>query len=91
MSPLKVGDTFPPATFTYIPYTPETSDIVACGTPAPFDAQKVLILYFSRLMTGIQGEESRFVCRSWSVYSRLSSETSPTLRREIRRIQKEGS
>lgn len=45
MAPLKVGDTFPAATFTYIPYTPETSDVVACGTPQPFDAQKVSQLF----------------------------------------------
>jgi alkyl hydroperoxide reductase 1 len=43
MAPLKVGDTFPTAKFSYIPYTEETSDIVACGTPAPYDAQKVHI------------------------------------------------
>lgn len=41
MAPLKVGDEFPPAKFRYIAYTPETSDIVACGTVQDFDAQKV--------------------------------------------------
>jgi len=41
MSGLKVGDTFPPAKFKYIPYTPETNDVVACGVPQTLDAQKV--------------------------------------------------
>ena len=41
MAPLKVGDEFPPAKFRYIAYTPETSDVVACGTVQDFDAQKV--------------------------------------------------
>ena len=38
---LKVGETFPPAKFRYVPYTPEKSDLVACGVVQEFDAQKV--------------------------------------------------
>ena len=41
MTPLKVGDSLPAAKFKYIAYTPETSDIVACGTVQELDAQKV--------------------------------------------------
>jgi len=41
MAPLKVGDEFPAAKFRYIAYTPENSDIVACGTVQVLDAQKV--------------------------------------------------
>ena len=41
MAPLKVGDSFPAVKFKYIAYTPETSDIVACGTVQEYDAQKV--------------------------------------------------
>jgi hypothetical protein len=53
MAPLKVGDEFPPAKFRYIAYTPENSDIVACGTVQEFDAQKVRTPLFApnRLMS----------------------------------------
>jgi len=37
---------------------------------------------------GIQGEESRFVCCSWSVHSGMSSQTSPSLCPTLRRFQK---
>src|SRR5277367_2312788 len=41
MSTLKVGDSFPEGVvFSYIPYTPETSDITACGIPINYDASK---------------------------------------------------
>jgi len=38
--PLKVGEALPPAKFRYIAYTPENSDIVACGAVEELDAQK---------------------------------------------------
>ncbi|KAI1275425.1 putative peroxiredoxin-5 [Xylaria sp. FL0933] len=39
MSALKAGDTFPEGVkFLYVKPTPETSDVLACGIPAPFDA-----------------------------------------------------
>lgn len=41
MTPLKVGDTFPPSKFRYIPYEDQNSDIVACGLVQTLDAQKV--------------------------------------------------
>jgi hypothetical protein len=41
MSALKVGDSFPEGVvFSYVPYTPETSDITACGIPINYDASK---------------------------------------------------
>ncbi|KAI0995329.1 hypothetical protein K3495_g12853 [Podosphaera aphanis] len=41
MSGLKAGDVFPDAvTFSYVPPTPETSEITACGTPVPYEASK---------------------------------------------------
>ncbi|KAG5652145.1 hypothetical protein H0H81_006128 [Sphagnurus paluster] len=33
MSSLKVGDTLPEGTFSYIPYTPELDNSLACGVP----------------------------------------------------------
>jgi len=41
MTPLKVGDSFPAVKFKYVAYTPETSDIIACGTVQELDTQKV--------------------------------------------------
>lgn len=39
MSALKVGDSFPEGvSFTYIPVTPESSEITACGLPQKYDA-----------------------------------------------------
>lgn len=39
MSGLKSGDAFPgDATFTYVPYTPDNSEITSCGLPQPFNA-----------------------------------------------------
>jgi len=41
MSAPKVGDSFPEGVvFSYVPYTPETSDITACGIPINYDASK---------------------------------------------------
>jgi hypothetical protein len=41
MTSLKVGDEFPEGVkFTYIPTTPESSDINACGLPQQYDASK---------------------------------------------------
>jgi len=41
MSALKVGDSFPEGVvFSYVPYTPETADITACGIPINYDASK---------------------------------------------------
>ncbi len=41
MASIKVGDSFPEGTkFTYIPYTPEKSDITACGIPITYNASK---------------------------------------------------
>jgi len=41
MSALKVGDSFPEGVvFSYVPYTPETGDITACGIPINYDASK---------------------------------------------------
>ncbi|OTA56826.1 putative peroxisomal membrane protein [Hypoxylon sp. EC38] len=38
---LKAGDNFPEGvSFTYVPYTPETSDVTACGLPVKYDASK---------------------------------------------------
>lgn len=43
MSALKVGDSFPEGVvFSYVPYTPETSDITACGISINYDASKGL-------------------------------------------------
>ena len=39
---LKVGDQFPSVTFKYIPYTPETSDIIACGNPENYNSHEVI-------------------------------------------------
>jgi len=63
MAPLKVGDEFPPAKFRYIAYTPENSDIVACGTVQEFDAQKVTTPLFTpdRLM-GRNSKGKRSFC-----------------------------
>ena len=49
MAPLKVGDKFPPTKFKYIPYTPETSEVTACGVPIDFDTEKVLTLKIQRV------------------------------------------
>jgi len=38
---LKVGDTFPKVQFKYIPYTPETQEVTACGIPENYDAYEV--------------------------------------------------
>ncbi|KAL7620977.1 peroxiredoxin type-2 [Parahypoxylon ruwenzoriense] len=41
MSALKAGDAFPEGvTFTYIPYTPETAAVTACGVPIKYEASK---------------------------------------------------
>jgi hypothetical protein len=41
MSAFKVGDSFPEGVvFSYVPYTPETGDITACGIPINYDASK---------------------------------------------------
>jgi alkyl hydroperoxide reductase 1 len=41
MSELKVGDKLPDGvTFTYVPYTPENTDITACGIPTNYNASK---------------------------------------------------
>ncbi|KAH6661959.1 peroxisomal matrix protein [Halenospora varia] len=41
LSTLKVGDSFPAGvTFSYVPYTPENSDITSCGIPTNYDASK---------------------------------------------------
>lgn len=38
---LKVGDSIPSGTtFSYIPYTPESSAITSCGIPINYDASK---------------------------------------------------
>jgi hypothetical protein len=45
MSELKSGDNFPEdVKFTYIPPTPEASDITACGIPTAYDASKGMFL-----------------------------------------------
>ena len=87
MPPLKVGDSIPAVKFKYIAYTPETSDIVACGTIQEFDAQKVNLLRTIRLRNwelilcaGIQGKEGSVVCCTWRIYTWMSSQTSPSLR-----------
>jgi len=33
MATVKVGDTIPEGTFTYVPYSPETDSVTACGVP----------------------------------------------------------
>ncbi|KAI1323934.1 Redoxin [Xylariaceae sp. FL0255] len=39
MSALKAGDSFPEdVTFLYVKPTPESSDVLACGVPGPFNA-----------------------------------------------------
>jgi len=41
MAGLKTGDDFPSdVVFSYVPYTPETSDITSCGIPVNFAASK---------------------------------------------------
>nr|QFQ66322.1 redoxin [Phanerochaete pseudomagnoliae]QFQ66323.1 AhpC-TSA [Phanerochaete pseudomagnoliae]QFQ66324.1 AhpC-TSA [Phanerochaete pseudomagnoliae]QFQ66325.1 AhpC-TSA [Phanerochaete pseudomagnoliae]QFQ66329.1 AhpC-TSA [Phanerochaete pseudomagnoliae] len=40
MSALKAGDAFPAdVSFLYVKPTPETSDVLACGRPTPFNAR----------------------------------------------------
>jgi hypothetical protein len=44
MSAPKVGDSFPEGVvFSYVPYTPETADITACGIPINYDASKGIV------------------------------------------------
>jgi len=44
MTELKVGDKFPDGvTLTYVPYSPETADITACGLPINYDASKGIL------------------------------------------------
>lgn len=44
---LKVGDSLPSdVTFSYIPYTPEISDITSCGIPVNYNASKGTFLLF---------------------------------------------
>jgi hypothetical protein len=83
MAPLKVGDTFPEAKFAYIPYTEEKSDVVACGTPGPYDAHKVQISINSILIVGIQGKESSFVCCARSFHSGMSGQAFAALCGEV--------
>lgn len=41
MPELKAGDAFPEGvSFTYVPYTPEQDDIIACGMGIKYDASK---------------------------------------------------
>lgn len=41
MPELKAGDKFPGGvSFMYVPPSPETSDITACGMPVKFDASQ---------------------------------------------------
>jgi hypothetical protein len=41
MPELKAGDSFPEGvSFTYVPYTPEQDDIIACGTGIKYDASQ---------------------------------------------------
>ncbi|KAI5867425.1 Redoxin [Durotheca rogersii] len=41
MPGLKAGDDFPEGvSFAYIPYTPETADVTACGIPIKYEASK---------------------------------------------------
>lgn len=41
MTTLKAGDSFPEGvTFSYVPYTPDTGDITACGVPQNFNASE---------------------------------------------------
>ncbi|GAM39438.1 allergen [Talaromyces pinophilus] len=41
MTTLKPGDSFPSdVVFSYIPYSPESSDITACGIPISYNASK---------------------------------------------------
>jgi len=43
---LKVGDSIPAGTvFSYVPYTPETGDITACGIPINYDASKGVSIF----------------------------------------------
>ncbi|KEZ39265.1 hypothetical protein SAPIO_CDS9937 [Scedosporium apiospermum] len=43
MPELKAGDAFPEGvTFSYIPYTPEISDVTVCGRPQNYDVSKNL-------------------------------------------------
>ncbi|KAH9895519.1 putative peroxisomal membrane protein [Xylariomycetidae sp. FL2044] len=41
MSALKIGDSFPAGVgFTYVPPSPDSSEILACGIPQKYDASK---------------------------------------------------
>lgn len=41
MPELKAGDNFPEGiTFQYVPYVPESADILSCGVPTTYDASK---------------------------------------------------
>ncbi|KAG6910343.1 hypothetical protein DXG01_011412 [Tephrocybe rancida] len=40
MPSVKVGDTLPQGTFTYIPYTPELEDKLACGLPIKLSTEE---------------------------------------------------
>lgn len=45
MPEVKVGDVLPAGTtFSYVPYTPESGDITACGIPITYDASKGTLL-----------------------------------------------
>jgi hypothetical protein len=47
MSTLKVGDSFPEdVVFSYVPYTPETGDITACGIAINYNASKGTLLHY---------------------------------------------
>ncbi|TRM64331.1 Redoxin [Schizophyllum amplum] len=40
MPSIKVGDTIPQGKFTYVPYTPELDDALACGIPVPLSTDE---------------------------------------------------
>lgn len=93
---MKVGDKFPPTKFKYIPYTEETSDVIACGIATDFDTEKVHPGNLRRRiggcknetdLVGIQGKEGCVVCSAWGVYARMSNQASPALRRKVRGIK----
>jgi hypothetical protein len=51
MSAPKVGDSFPGGVvFSYVPYTPETSDITACGIPINYDASKGTLFPHNKIL-----------------------------------------
>jgi hypothetical protein len=78
---LKLGDDFPSGvTFSYIPYTPEKSDITSCGIPINYNASTGISLFFLRSPTVITRSPTPSTCLALiSIISALSLSLPPSL------------